>query len=118
MRQLGLVVLAVALFVYSPVLAKDNKKDKPAPATQAQSVAAPSVEDAARQELIANITAMRNAEIRVAVLQQLLAEESAKLMNIQAVFCDRYKLDVDKWRRGLYIYDDKQQKFVEQQPKK
>ncbi len=123
MRKWVLVLAVLALLGSSSlVLAKSDKnKKEPAPVPAAASAAVPaqqqlSPEETARQELIANITGMRNQEIRVAVLQQLLGEESAKLMNIQAVFCDRYKLDVEKWRNGLYRYDDKQAKFIEVPP--
>lgn len=124
MKKWMLVVLAVALLSYSPVLAKD-KKGKPmdlakaeegAQAPQVATPAATTQQDAARQELVANLNGMRNQELRVAILQQLLNEESSKLLNVQAVFCDRYSLDVSKWRQGMYMYDDKQQKFIEQQP--
>jgi hypothetical protein len=110
----------VLLFSSSVLAAKQEKKKKAeVSVAQQQQTAVPeqlSPEQAARQELFANINAIQNAQIRVAVLQQLLNEESAKLMNIQAVFCDRYKLDVDKFRKGLYIYDDRIGKFVEQEP--
>ncbi|MFA4888787.1 MAG: hypothetical protein WC628_04350 [Candidatus Omnitrophota bacterium] len=117
------IVLAFVFLASSAVMAANgDKKKTAAPAAKAPVAAAPaqqqlSPEDMARQELIANINGMRNAEIRVAVMQQILNEEASKLMNIQAVFCDRYKLDVDKFRKGLYIYDDKAGKFVEQVPK-
>lgn len=64
--------------------------------------------------LIANINGLRNQELRVSILQQVLTEEVAKLRNLEAVFADRYKLDVEKFRKGLYRYDDKSGKIVEQ----
>ena len=57
---------------------------------------------------------MQNQQARVLVLQQLLTRELADLRQMEAVFCDQYKLDVEKLRRGEYIYDDKQNKLVEQ----
>ena len=107
-QRFFLGVIVAALLFATPVLAKDNKKE------QAKEAAQGPVE-AARQEkeaLIANINNMRNQELRVAVMQQILNEEVAKLRNIQAVFCDAYKLDVDKFRQGLYRYDEKTGKFV------
>jgi len=107
---LGLV--AVALLCATPVMAKDKKE-------QAKEQAQGPVE-AARQEkevLAANINNLNSQQIRVAVLQQVLSEEVAKLRNVQAVFCDTYKLDVDKFRQGLYRYDEKQGKFVLGEPR-
>lgn len=69
--------------------------------------------EAEKKLLISNIQAMQNQEARVAVLQQLLSREIGDLRQVQAVFCDQYKLEVEKWRGGLYRYDDKQGKFVE-----
>jgi hypothetical protein len=124
MRFVFCSLVIAALLIASPAFARSVKKNvaknQPAPAA-AQAVAAQagagaqtSQEEAQRQELITNITTLRNQEIRAAVLQQLLNEEAGKLMNTQAVFCDRYKLDVEKWRQGLYRYDEKTQKFVVQ----
>ena len=66
--------------------------------------------------MIANINALRNQELKVAVLQQIFNEEMAKLMQMQAVFCDQYKLDLHKFRSGLYQYDEREGKFVERKP--
>ena len=108
-QKFFLSLVVVALLCAAPALAKDNKGKKEAKQP------APAPVETARQEkelLIANINNMRNQELRVAVLQQLLNEEIAKLRNVQAVFCDQYKLDIEKFRRGLYRYDDGQGKFV------
>ena len=70
-------------------------------------------EEMQRDVLIANITALRNQELRVAVLQQLMDEETAQLMRMQAIFSDQYNLDTGKFRAGMYIYDEKAGKFVE-----
>ena len=115
MKYRILVVLATVLFCSNLALAKGEKK----PAANQQSLAAmqSSQMTQANQEkdiLIANINNMRNQEIRATVLQQLLNEEIAKLRNLQALFCDRYQLNVDKFRQGLYRYDEQQGKFVEQ----
>lgn len=108
-QRVLLSLLALALLCVAPVLAKDNKGKEEAKAPAATPV------ETARQEkelLIANINNMRNQELRVAVIQQILNEEVAKLRNIQAVFCDAYKLDIEKFRQGLYRYDDAKGKFV------
>lgn len=106
---IGLLVLV--LCGSSLVLAKDKKESESVAPLQASAQA----EMAKRQKeiLIADINNMRNQELRVAILQQLINEEIAKLRNVQAVFCDQYKLDIDKFRKGLYQYDDKQGKFIE-----
>ena len=63
--------------------------------------------------LIANINAMRNQEITANVLQQLLNREVTELRRMQAVFCDQYGLNPDKWRQGLYEYDVNKGSFIE-----
>ncbi|MBL7071973.1 MAG: hypothetical protein ISS26_07395 [Candidatus Omnitrophica bacterium] len=72
-----------------------------------------SAEQGQRDLLIANITALRNQELRVAILEQLMDEERAQLLRMQAIFSDQYDLDTDKFRSGMYIYDDKVGQFVE-----
>ena len=111
MRQrLFLSLVLVALLCATPVLAKDNKKGK----EEAKQPVATPVETARQEKevLVANINNLNNQQLRVAVLQQLLNEEVGKLRNIQAVFCDAYKLDIEKFRQGLYRYDEMQGKFV------
>lgn len=109
-QKFFLSLIVVALLCATPVLAKDNKKGK-----KEAEVLEPTPVETARQEkelLIANINNLNNQQLRVAVLQQLLNEEVAKLRNVQAVFCDQYKLDTEKFRMGLYRYDDANGKFV------
>lgn len=113
-----LTVLLLALLCVQPVFAKakDKAKDKKEAKQPAQSLAQAGQMDLVKQEkdiLIVNITNMRNQELRVAVLQQLLTEASAMLDNVQAAFCNQYKLDIQKLRQGLYRYDEKENKFVE-----
>ena len=72
-----------------------------------------SQEEIKRDLLISNLNALRNQELRVAVLQQLVNEETAKLLQVQAIFSDQYKLDPDKLRAGMYTYDEKTGQFVE-----
>jgi flagellar biosynthesis protein FliP len=107
------LALLLALLSVQPLFAKEKDKAKQ---ETLESVQVPTEQDFARQQkelLVANINNMRNQELRVAVLQQLLNEEIAKLRNIQAVFCDQYQLDIEKFRKGLYRYDEKEGKFVE-----
>jgi hypothetical protein len=96
------------LCVQAVVLAKDKEAAQPAKATAQESKA-----QQQKELLITNINNMRAQEIRVAVLQQLFNEEIAKLKNLQESFCKQYKLDIEKFRKGLYRYDDVQGKFVE-----
>ncbi|MDD4980992.1 MAG: hypothetical protein PHC54_07030 [Candidatus Omnitrophica bacterium] len=109
MRRRILLALIVALLcVQVPLLAKDKKG-----ATQKGQAAVMNPAQQQKEALIGNINAMRNQELRVAVLQQLFNEEVEKLKNFQTAFCNEYKLDLDKFRKGLYRYDEKQGKFVE-----
>ncbi|MFH0855802.1 MAG: hypothetical protein V1869_04775 [Candidatus Omnitrophota bacterium] len=113
MKKWMLVALVLVSVCASPalLLAKDQ------PAKEGNQF--PSA-DKAKQEkdvLIANINGLRNQDLRVAILQQILNEEVAKLRNLEAVFADQYKLDVEKFRKGLYRYDDKLGKIVEQPAK-
>lgn len=117
MRKLVFLCAVLTLICINPAFAKDEKKNTPVAAPQSQ----PTPAQQEKEALIANINNLRNQELRAAVLQQLLNEEIAKMRNIQAVFCDQYKLDVEKFRNGLYRYDEKQGKFVEaalDQPKR
>lgn len=107
MRRKILVILGAMLLCSSIVLAADKKDNK------ANEQAALQTAQQEKDLLIANINNMRTQELRVAILQQILNEEIAKLRNVQAVFCDQYKLDVDKFRKGLYRYDENKGKFVE-----
>lgn len=109
-QRVLLSLVAVMLLCAAPAFAKDNKGKK-----EEVKAPVPTPVEMARQEkefLIANINNMRNQELRVAVLQQLLNEEVGKLRNVQAVFCDTYKLDIEKFRMGQYRYDEGQGKFV------
>ena len=108
MKRMIFLSLVAALLCATPVFAKD--KD---PQDAKEPVTGP-VEIVRQQKelLVANINNLRNQELRVAILQQLLNEEVAKLRNMQAVFCDAYKLDVEKFRLGQYRYDEGQGKFV------
>jgi hypothetical protein len=116
MRYLIVWVLVVSLISPLCVFAAKAKEEAKKEQTE---LTFPSMTDSGRQEkelLIANLNNLRNQELRVAVLQQLLGEEINKLRNVQALFCDQYKLDVDKFRQGLYRYDEQKARFVEINP--
>jgi hypothetical protein len=121
------IVLVIMLVSFNVVLAKDAKikekaqpKTQPAPQAQPQAQQAPTVIATQEQKdlLVTDINNMRTQELRAVVLQQLLNEEAAKLRNLQSIFCDQYKLDVEKFRQGLYRYDDATGKFNETEPAK
>lgn len=114
MKKWVFAALALVLAYGAPSfsLAQDQQKDK-AVKEESQLSAA----DRAKQEkdiLIANINGLRNQELRVTILQQIVNEEIGKLRNLEAVFADHYKLDVEKFRKGLYRYDDKLGKIIEE----
>ena len=114
MKKWIFIVLVLTFVCANPalLLAQEQKSDKPAKEENRVSAA-----DKAKQEkdiLIANINGLRNQDLRVIILQQILNEEVGKLRNVEAVFADQYKLDVEKFRQGLYRYDDKLGKIVAQ----
>lgn len=78
-----------------------------AEAGKSQSTVGPKLAEQEKKLLMSNISAMRNQDMRVIVLQQILNEESAKQIQMQAVFCDQYKLNPEKFRAGKYTVDDK-----------
>jgi len=98
MRKIFLVA-AVVLLSSGIALAAgkvDNKKAQqpvPAVAGKVSGTAIASQQD--KETLVANIANMRNQELRVAVLGQMLNEEIAKLRQVQEAFCSKYKLDVE-----------------------
>lgn len=117
-RYLMGMIFAGIFLCSSPAFAKEAAK-APEKAIQPAPLAAPNqpAGQAAAQEkeaLVTNINNLRNADLRAMVLQQLLSEEMARRQNLEAVFCDRYKLDINKFRKGLYSYDEKEGKFTEQ----
>lgn len=100
MRKYVICILVVSIVFSSICLAFAQQKTQ---------------EEMKRDVLIANLTALRNEELRVAVLQQLIDQENAQLTRMQAIFSDQYSLDPNKLRAGMYIYDDKAGKFVERE---
>ncbi len=109
MKRSFFLLIVVLFLCPGIVFAKDAKKPTARLAQSAQAQ-----QDADKQELIANVNNMRSQEVRVVILQQLLNEEMGKLQNLQVVFCGKYKLDIEKFRKGLYRYDEKERKFIEQ----
>lgn len=106
-------VSLVTLFA-PPVWAAEPAKEKakPPPAAEAQ--------DQPREQFLAqarrNIGALNFQEVTVQILAAQYQKELNNLQQMQAVFCDTYKLDVTKFRQGRYRFDEKQAKFVEQEP--
>lgn len=111
-KNLILSLAIAAALSAAPAFAKENPQVK-------SSLTGP-VEEVRqeRESLVANINNLRTQEMRVAVLQQLFNEEVTKLRSMQAAFCEKYKLDLDKFRLGLYRYDEAQGKFslIENKP--
>ncbi|MBU0650297.1 hypothetical protein KKC59_00140 [bacterium] len=60
-----------------------------------------------------NIGNLRSQEIVVQVLANQYNKELAELRKMEAVFCDVYKLDVNLWRTGKYVWDQEVSNFVE-----
>ncbi len=69
------------------------------------------------QQVKSNAAAMNLEEVTVQVLGMQYQKELANLQQMQAVFCDSYKLDVTKFRQGRYRFDEKTGKFNEIEPK-
>jgi len=105
------VMVAVVMMVMVNFAQAKDEKGKTEVAAQAQQMQSPA--EQAKAMLVGNLQAMQSQEVRLMVLQQLLAREAGDLRQMQAVFCDQYKLDVEKWRKGLYRYNDKEAKFTE-----
>lgn len=112
------VILAVIALTSTVVLAKEGKKDVKQPATASAQAQVPLTITTPQEKeaLMTNINNMRNQELRAAVLGQLLNEEIAKLRDVQTAFCSKYKLDMEKFRQGLYRYDEQQGRFIETLP--
>lgn len=114
MRKIILAILIALFLGTNLLLAADTTKK--AEKKTAPLVAKIDKEKQAKDELVADVNGLRIQEARVAVLLQLFNEEAAKLRSSQEDFCKKYKLDVEKFRQGLYRYDDAQNKFVERAP--
>lgn len=77
---------------------------------------APSQAEAALQQLQTELNALEMQRMTVTVLQLQLTKELNAWRQMEAVFCDKYGLNVDKWRKQLYRFDPKENKFVEVEP--
>lgn len=113
MRKLIFIVfLSLVACHFSPAFAKDEKaaevKAAPAAGTEEQQ------KKAFLEQVKANIAALNLQGVTVQVLGMQFQKEQNNLQQMQAVFCDSYKLDVTKFRQGLYRFDEKEGKFVEQ----
>lgn len=69
------------------------------------------------QQVKSNAAALNLQEVTVQVLGMQYQKELANLQQMQAIFCDTYKLDVTKFRQGRYRFDEKTGKFSEVEPK-
>ena len=65
-----------------------------------------SKEELKKEELRTSVLSLRNQEVRVAVLQQMVNQETGQLQRFQKDICDKYELDVEKFKAGLYRYDN------------
>lgn len=59
-----------------------------------------------------NIEKLRGQSIVVQVLANQYNKELAELRRMEAVFCDVFKLDIDKWRAGQYVFNQEEGRFV------
>mgnify|MGYP001561457487 CR=1 FL=1 len=117
MRNLIFGVTALVLLstiAIAPAAAGERRKSNNAAVTQLNAQAGTKEEK--KRALINNFNIMRNQELRVILLQQMLNEEASKLGSLQEQFCRLYNLDIQKLRQGNYRYDETQEKFVEIQP--
>ncbi len=66
-----------------------------------------------KTKLLGLVKDIQNQERKVLVLADLYNQELSGLRQKQSFFCDIYKLDLEKFRKGLYAYDEKSGKFIE-----
>ena len=118
----SLLVVAIAMVSIAAVLpvwtqeAKDEKKKVKVEAkNEERPVKMETGVQSGKDILMGNINALQNQEIRITVLQQLLNEETVKLRQMEAVFCDHCNLDLEKYRAGKYQYDANTGKFIEKE---
>ena len=113
-RRAVIFLMGVGLFTANGVGMKVWAEEKKAAAP-----AAPAEEQrkAFIQQVKSNAAAMNLQEVTVQVLGMQYQKELASLQQMQAVFCDSCKLDVNKFRQGKYRFDEKTGKFSEVEPK-
>lgn len=117
MKYLYAAAVLVLFCAAMPLQARAGErraKEQAQPAVQLSTQAGSKEEK--KQALINNFNMMRNQELRVMLLQQMVNEEVNKLGSLQEQFCKLYNLDVQKLRQGLYRYDEAQEKFIEVAP--
>ena len=107
---LGLVLVFLTGFSNVAYSASDSKS-----VASQTSATDKAMSEADRNQIAGQIEGFKQLEIRILVLQQVINEQVAILQQRQALFCDTYKLNVEKMRKGLYQYDSKTGKFSEAQ---
>lgn len=118
----GLLVVLVMSFVFSStaLYAKEKKEDKKSASVPEGGAKIMTPEETQaeleKQVLINNIADLKIQDTKVRVLGDLYNQELVSLRQKQAFFCDLYKLDVEKFRKNLYQYDEQQKKFIERAP--
>ena len=111
MRRAVIFLMGVGLFMGSGIGVKvwaEEKKAEAAPTEEQRK--------AFIQQVKSNAAAMNLQEVTVQILGMQYQKELASLQQMQAVFCDSYKLDVNKFRQGRYRFDEKTGKFSEVEP--
>ena len=68
---------------------------------------------AATNAVVTELRLIQAQEIRLVVLQQLFNQEAAVLKQKHTAFCQTNKLDEEKFKKGLYRYDEVNRKFNE-----
>ena len=113
----GVAAVVVVFFQWamiSAVVAAEEKKTEPKPA------AAAGLEEQQKKAFLeqvkSNLAALNLQGVTAQVLGMEYQKELNNLQQMQAVFWDSYKLDVTKVRQGLYRFDEKEGKFVEEKP--
>ncbi len=120
-KVLGMAVFMLVVLMGSASLwAKDSKKEDksaPVPAGGAKVMTPEETQaELEKQVLINNISDLKIQDTKVRVLGDLYNQELVSLRQKQAFFCDLYKLDVEKFRKNLYQYDERAKKFIERAP--
>ena len=110
-RRSFVFLTAVGLFMASPVGIKVWAEDKKAAVPSAPT------EEQRLQQVKANVAALNLQEVTVQVLGMEYQKELASMQQMQAVFCDTYKLDLNKFRQRKYRFDEKTGTFIEVEPK-
>lgn len=70
----------------------------------------PVIDEKILQENYANL---ERQNVVVTVLANQYNKELTELQRMEAIFCDHYKISVDKWRKGLYEWSSEKKEFIE-----